>query len=132
MILTDYAREALGTPFRHQGRVCGLGLDCVGLIVHIAKRAGIPHKDVIAYSRYPQENSLKDAFDSQEYLKIIDKNNLQEGDILLMKFYKFPQHAAYFTGSGIIHAYAIDGKVVEHRLDKNWQSRIVAAYRFVQ
>ena len=30
------ARACLGTPFRHQGRIPGVALDCAGLVVAVA------------------------------------------------------------------------------------------------
>ena len=31
--IVNAARECVGTPFRHQGRVLGVGLDCAGLVL---------------------------------------------------------------------------------------------------
>jgi cell wall-associated NlpC family hydrolase len=35
------ARECLGTPFQHQGRVPGVGLDCVGVAIYAAREVGL-------------------------------------------------------------------------------------------
>ena len=35
--IVSVARAAVGTPWHHQGRVAGLGLDCIGLLVHVAR-----------------------------------------------------------------------------------------------
>jgi len=35
--IVSVARAAVGTPWRHQRRVAGLGLDCIGLLVHVAR-----------------------------------------------------------------------------------------------
>ena len=51
----DVARAAVsmvGTPFHHQGRVPGEGLDCVGLAVCAAERLGLAIQD---NRRYPPE-----------------------------------------------------------------------------
>jgi cell wall-associated NlpC family hydrolase len=34
------ARACLGTPFRHQGRLPGIGLDCAGVALHVAQAVG--------------------------------------------------------------------------------------------
>lgn len=31
------ARKRIGTPFKHQGRKAGVGLDCIGLVVDVFK-----------------------------------------------------------------------------------------------
>ena len=36
------ARACIGTPFHHQGRRPGAGLDCIGLIVIALRAAGFP------------------------------------------------------------------------------------------
>jgi hypothetical protein len=127
LILTDYARETLGTPFKHQGRICGVGLDCVGVGVHIAKRAGLDYQDLPAYPRSPFRNLLTDTLNSQDCLQLTSE--LSEGCFLLMKFFKEPMHLAYCAGENIIHSYESVGRVVEHRLDSKWKSRIVKIYR---
>lgn len=127
MILTDYARETLNTPFKHQGRICGKGLDCVGVIQHIVSRAGLPHIDRDGYGKTPMRRELEQVLNNQPCLEITQ--SLVEGVVCLMKWEKAPMHVAYFTGDTIIHAFATDGKVVEHRIDSEWKKRIVKMYR---
>lgn len=57
-IVADRALECLGTPFRHQGRTPGIGLDCLGLIVHAV--CGSAH-DVRTYHRLPDSPALASA-----------------------------------------------------------------------
>ncbi len=40
------ARTWLGTPYHHQGRVKGAGVDCAGLSVGVAKELGLSDVDV--------------------------------------------------------------------------------------
>lgn len=129
MILTDYARETLGTPFKHQGRTCGEGLDCVGVGQHIVKRANLPHTDSTNYARTPSHNQLMIILDSQLCLE--PTRTIEEGCFLLMKFFKQPMHLAYCAGNTIIHAYAENGKVVEHRLDTKWRNRVTKIYKVI-
>ena len=58
-------------------------------------------------------------------------------DLLVFKFDSLPQHVALVSEvtenhTYIIHAYIKSRKVTEHRLDADWQEKIVAAYRFSQ
>lgn len=124
------ARECIGTPFKHQGRNVGVGLDCAGVLVHVANRLGIPHTDVIGYGRVPAKLQLKQVLDNQQSLKRVGLEDKKAGDILLMTFVKEPQHIAIYTGDTVIHAYERAGKCCEHRLCKMWESRILCVYRF--
>lgn len=124
------ARACLGTPFRHQGRLPGRGLDCVGLVVHAARAAGIELIDTPAYGRSPCRNMLQAALDAQPAL--VHVTDRQPGDLLLMRFAGEPQHLALLTADNtIVHAYASIENVCEQRLAQVWAARIVRVYRFV-
>jgi len=123
------ARECLGTPFKHQGRIVGLALDCAGVIVHTCERLGITVEQPAAYGRLPHDAMLEFWADRQPFLERASVP--QAGDILLMKFTGDPQHVAIFTGENVVHAYEEIGRTVEHRLDAKWRKRIVRAYRFI-
>jgi cell wall-associated NlpC family hydrolase len=125
------ARACIGTPFRHQGRLPGVGLDCAGLGIVAAKSVGIDIKDFVGYPSHAFDGMLKKMFDEQKNLSIIDRKNASPGDVLLMRISKAPQHVAILSYDGyIIHAYKNVGKVVEQRIDDFWNSKIVAVYRF--
>ncbi len=123
-----YARECLETPFRHQGRICGVGLDCAGVVAHVATRLGLKVVETPGYARVPSDGLLEAAAAAQPYLaRVFDR---RPGDVLMMKFEGDPQHVGIYTGETIIHALWAAKKVVEHRLDSLWESRIVRIYRF--
>lgn len=131
--IIEYARETLKTPFVHQGRVLGVGMDCVAVAIHVAKRLGFIYTDVEGYSRGPTGALLESAFNSQECIyRDLDIKNLQHGDILLMRFAIEPQHVAIYNkkGNTIIHGYEAVGMVCEHSLTEIWKKRIVCVYRF--
>lgn len=125
------ARACLGTPFRHQGRIPGLALDCAGLIVAVAREIGIDPVDVESYGRRPHQGLLDATLSSQPSLIDVARADMAAGDILLMRFTREPQHLAICAGSTIIHSWEAPGKVCEHDLDATWRSRIVRVYRFV-
>jgi cell wall-associated NlpC family hydrolase len=124
------ARECLGTPFRHQGREPGRALDCLGVVVHVARARNHTHQDAAGYARTPAPGLLEAGLAGQVCLYRVPLVNMQPGDVLLMRFSREPQHLAVFTGEGIIHAYQAIGRCVEHRLDDKWRKRIVSAWRF--
>lgn len=124
------ARACLGTPFRHQGRAPGIGLDCAGLAVVALKSAGVDIHAPANYSRTPHDGRLRAMIDIQRGLRFVPRDDMQAGDVLLIKIGNEPSHVGICTGGGnVIHAYEQVGKVVEHRLDAAWQAQIVAVYR---
>jgi cell wall-associated NlpC family hydrolase len=126
------ARECVGTPFRHQGRIPGAGLDCAGLVIHAAKSAGLPVRDYCGYPDRPFNGMLKRMLDDQTCIREIATTDIQPGDVLLMRVNAAPQHLAIVSyGNYIIHAYQNIGKVAEHGIDEMMRLKIVAAYRFI-
>ena len=125
------ARDCIGTPFQHQARVPGIGLDCAGVLVHVLQSLDLPCIDERGYPRYPYRGLIKSILDSQPSLRSIPRSELAAGDWLLMRFKIEPQHVALFTGSTMIHAYSGSGRVVEHSLDQVWKKRITHVYRII-
>ncbi len=123
------AREAIGTPFRHQGRSLR-GLDCAGLVMFVAAKFDIPYIDAGAYDRQPSNGLLESMLDCQPSLERIDLANIAAGAVLAMRFKREPQHLGLFTGDSLIHAYAVVGQVCEHAMTAEWRRRVVRAYRF--
>jgi len=121
------ARGCLGTPFRHQGRVKGVGVDCAGLCVWVARELGLDHYDVDGYGRIPAGGEFGAHLDAM--LEQVPAPT--PGGILFMTFGGEPQHVAIYTDCDtIIHATSELGKVVEHRLDDLWRSRVFCCYKF--
>lgn len=132
--VTAAAMTALGTPFRHQGRVSGLGMDCAGLYVHVCQQLGLPHQDAQGYPRNPYDGQLEAQLDAQPCLHRIPLDEMAEGDLLCLRISRAPQHIALHAGEidghpYIIHASEEHGGVVHHRLDSLWHARVVRAYR---
>lgn len=127
--LIDAARACVDTPFHHQGRQPGVGLDCAGLLVVAMQSLGLSPLDRTDYSRTPHGGELESMLDAQPMLARVPIHDMHDGDVLLMRFEKEPQHLALHAGETIIHAYQTVGKVVEHRLDTRWRARIVRVYR---
>lgn len=122
------ARECLETPFQHQGRLAGRALDCAGIVCHVAARLGTPYEAPTNYPRVPYCGLLESTLDAQLCLERVQ--DMQPGDVLLMRFKTDPQHLAIWTGRTIIHAYEGSGKCCEHVMDDAWRARIVRIYRF--
>lgn len=128
----SHARSLIDTPFRHQGRMPGVALDCAGLGIVVAQKMGLLLEDFAGYPSTPFDGMLKKMLDCQPHLKPIDRHSAEPGDVLLMRIATDPQHIALMSYEGyMIHAYRQAGKVVEQRIDEMWKNKIVAAYRFV-
>jgi cell wall-associated NlpC family hydrolase len=122
------ARTYIGTPFHHQGRLKGVGIDCVGLPVCVARELGIPLVDYTSYPRRPNGKTLQDAIERN-----MDRLSLEEvgiGDLLVFKLVRFPCHVGFRTDLGVLHTYEGVGAVVEHSLTGAWLYRAVFGYRY--
>lgn len=132
--LIEDARTWLGTPYRHQGSIKGLGCDCVGFLAEVAVETGLITPQLRAefptdYSQQPAGGELRRL--TSRHLSLVPFNARCPGDIVLMRFAEEPQHLGMLTAVDpdyVIHC-AQHG-VVEHRIDSVWRARIVRVYRF--
>lgn len=124
------ARRWVGTPYQHQARLHGVGVDCAGLIIEVARTLELLDVQYSDYGRIPHQGMLRRICD--EHLLRID--DIEPGCVLLMGFLLGPsqeQHLGIFTGEGtIVHAYAHAGACVEHRYSTAWRSRTRQVYRY--
>lgn len=131
-IIIAAARAWIDTPFRHQGRVRGVGCDCVGLVVGVAAALALPVQDATGYSRHPQGRALRAALDAQ---LVPLSGGPAPGRVLLFAIEAEACHVGIVahTAAGdltLIHAYAQARRVVEHHLDDVWHARVVQSYGF--
>ena len=127
------ARETIGTPWVHQGRLIGQALDCVGVAIHVCRQLDLPYVDLVGYGRSPAFGLLEATMACQPSLSAIEWiDDRRPGDLLLMRFGRCPQHLAILTDADtIVHSWEEVGQACEHRLSPVWQRRIVAVYRFL-
>jgi|JI10StandDraft_1071094.scaffolds.fasta_scaffold83140_2 cell wall-associated NlpC family hydrolase len=133
------ARECLGAPWRHQGRSLDTGLDCAGLVVHVAAVVGCEVIDISGYGRSPAGGQIEALLDAQPcLLRVLDIDERQPGDVLLMQFagVSEPQHLAILCEDELlVHAWATVRKVTEHRADAAWLAKVASimrVYRFAE
>ena len=124
------ARSWLKTPFHHQGRLKGVGVDCVGLAIEVAKASGADLSSFDLQHNYPQAYGYADLISQlQKGLVEVPMQEARPGDILLFQIYKEPQHIGIMTGPDtMIHSVDKFG-VVEVTLDPMWQSRLISVWR---
>lgn len=127
------ARTWLQTPYMHQARHKGLGVDCIGLVIGVARSLNLVPSgfDVNGYSRVPDRVSLMRH--AHRHMRPIGMEQMEPGDIVVVSFDKDPQHFGILGdyrhgGLSIIHAASHHGAVVEHRLLFSRAMSFVAAF----
>ena len=127
------ARSYLGAPFRHQGR-SAQGLDCVGLLVLVARALGQPHHDVTGYTRRATGRGFLEHFHA--HLVEIPPQAARPGDVLVFVETLYPCHTGILsalTGTEmphLIHAHALRGCVLEEPFVGEWPAKLRFAFRF--
>lgn len=134
------ARGLLGVRFAHQGR-SEAGLDCLGLLLLSAERAGLRVDDMSPLALdVPDYGARPDAalLHSKLGEHLVAVVQAQPGDILLLRIDGRAQHLALVSDypidgvCGMIHAYAATRKVVEHAYDTQWKRATQRIFRLPQ
>jgi NlpC/P60 family putative phage cell wall peptidase len=121
------ARSWLGTPFAHQGRLRGVGVDCAGIVIGVAHALGISDFDHSGYGREPHGAMLTRLLN--EHLIAIPVT--EPAAVLEIAFAREPQHLAILTDvDTIVHAYQRIGACREHSFGAHWRRRVRGIYRF--
>lgn len=134
----------LHTPYHHQAATKGAGCDCIGLLRGVGNALGIDGAEGLAsdlltdfagYGMDPNPALLREG--CSRYLIPITRQEVGLADIFLFKMPRSngqPKHFGIVSRLDppyMIHSWA-GGKaeVVENRVDRVWESRILACYRF--
>lgn len=129
------ARSYLETPWHHMGRLPGVGLDCAGVPVCVARELGqvAPDFDVPAYTPTPDGREMLEWCNT--YMTPVAREDMQPGDVVVLITDVYPQHMAILGdyvhgGLSIIHAAnaAHPPRVIETRLMWSRTQRFVAAF----
>lgn len=124
------ARGYLETPFRHQGRLPGVGLDCAGVVVCAARAAGLTIEDAAGYA--PSPDPARFAATLAVNADRIGVADARPGDVVTFAFLRHPQHLAIVSAVAplrIVHAWIAAGRVVETGVDAYWRRRLRDAWR---
>lgn len=116
------ARAAIGTRFRPQGRVPGLGLDCIGVALLAAEGAGMELPPLPAYVL---DGDHGDLFDATCRLIGLRRRRAglrlaRPGDLVVFQLAAGNRHVGVLSNAGIIHAHAGLRRVVEGPLPPDW------------
>ena len=129
------ARRWIGTPYRHQASLIGVGADCLGLVRGVWRDLyGIDAERPPAYSRDWAEASGRETMleAATRHLLPIDIQDLRSGDVLIFRLRAgaAAKHAAILaTPSTMVHAME-GGAAAEVALSPWWRRRIANVYAF--
>lgn len=125
----------LGTPWRHQGRLKGVGVDCLGLIIGIGRACAMvpPSFDITGYGTGADGTMLPQCEQYMVRKRLVDR---QLGDVLVLHWGAEPHHMGIIVGHpqaefGFLHALGspqTKGRVLLHHLDAGTLRRTVACY----
>ena len=118
-------RACVGTRFRAQGRVPGLGLDCVGVVLVAAAASGMGRVVAPAYALGGDHADRIETFLAAAGCTAVPQP--MDGDILVVVPAPGQRHLAVVTPGGVVHAHAGIGRVVEGPIDGEWT--IIGAWR---
>ena len=129
------ARAWIGTPYRHQASLKGVGCDCLGLLRGVWRvTIGAEPERVPPYARDWAEATGEETFAqaARRHMVEIDPRSIAPGDVLLFRYApRYPaKHAAILTTPDrMVHAH--DGAAVaEVALAPWWRRRLAYAFRF--
>lgn len=123
------ARSCVGTPFRPQGRLPGVGLDCLGVVLVATVAAGVPAPCAPAYALSGDGNG-------ERLLAGLVASGCREipiaarapGDLALFTVAPDRPHLAILAGGALIHADLGLRAVVEGPARAGW--RLQSIWRF--
>ena len=123
------ALSLLGTPFAANQRAPGVGMDCIGVLVCVARLCGIPHIDRVDYPMQPNGELQQEL--AARFERVTGEP--QVGDVLMMQLERMsePHHVAILvSGDRIVHAHNRAGKTVAQTYTRFWHQAVRAVYRF--
>lgn len=130
--VVEKARGLLGTPWHHQGRLPGFGIDCIGIVVCIAHARDYFSYDETNYGRDPTDDRLERGL--ERFFKRID-GPPAPGCVLLFEHPETKrQHLGIATENGMIHAqyHLGKGKVVEQPIGDKWMHSLKGVYEWAR
>lgn len=140
------ARSWIGTPWRHQARVKGVGCDCAQLVIAVGTALGIvtvPPEEwqrFSAYGRTPNPTHMRAALEA--FMVEIAAADAQPGDVMWLEWRAdLPMHLAILSEADgratMIHAVATacsstfpTGKAVEHGFTAEWPGMVSSWWRY--
>jgi hypothetical protein len=127
-MLGKLAERYIGTPYRHQGRTPGLGLDCAGVLVCSLQAAGVAVNDCRTYDRVPPRDLLRDMVERHGLTR--EESPPIAGDVCLfwMRHKRLVIHCGIVADNGVELIHVEDGRRVERVPLRVWKPQLAATY----
>lgn len=128
--LVAEARTYLETPFHHQGRVKGTGIDCAGVLANLVNFMGYDVRERTNYGQSGNADLFLDGL-RKVMVHVDEDEQILPGDFLLFPRGPGDYHGSVATDPGrMLHAWADRGKVVEHSMGRRWMRKLHSVWRF--
>lgn len=131
MIVAE-ARAWIGTPFKWQASLKGVGADCKGLVVGVARGCGLPEAASVHAAMQGDWRRRVDARLLLEGMKATFRRVTEPlpGDVLLLRLAGKPQHLAILTAPNrMVHTYGLGpDRVIEVPFTSCWKSALHSAW----
>lgn len=131
------ARALLDTPFVHQGRRPGVGLDCIGVIVCAAEACGLKMNDFAAYGRRPNPKQLLEHAASN-FVRVDEPRFGDVGLCWVHQNIRGMPHHAFILAPGpktderwMIHSWMEVGRAVWNPYSSPWTENTYGFYRYM-
>jgi NlpC/P60 family putative phage cell wall peptidase len=128
------ARAWIGTPYRHQASVRGVGADCLGLVRGVYRDLfGVEPEDPPPYGAgWAEAGGLELLAEAAARHLAVDERDLLGGEVLLFRWRPgFPARHAGIAASPRTMVHAQSGAAVcEIPLGSWWLRRLAFVYRF--
>lgn len=126
------AEAEIGTRFVPQGRLAGIGLDCVGLAAVAARACGVDVESREDYSLTGSDYSEMLLDYMRRNCHQVSADAAQSGDFLLFWINKpnKPRHLGILADTQhFIHTNDSVGRVTKTIFDERWRKRVHSAWR---
>jgi cell wall-associated NlpC family hydrolase len=129
------ARSFKGTPFKHQGRIPGRGLDCAGVINTAANLCAIvANFNFTRYSHFPRPEMVRRELTANLDLVAGGIAAARPGDVLWLADHGYATHMG-IVGDGseyltVIHSSRRDGGVIESIIDAQLARDVRGVFAF--
>lgn len=137
--IIDEALTWIDTPYQHQARVKGAGVDCAMLVTGVAYNIGlVTSDDLVKIPNYPRDwhlhkdepilTKIMESFGCVE----INANKAKPGDIVVFQLGRCASHLGILLQDNkVIHAFGGSiNKVIVNELSGKWKERMIQVYKF--
>ena len=129
--VANQAMTWVSKRWRHQGRTRH-GIDCIGLIIMVARELGLSEFDTHAYERSPDGVEFMAGF--KEQMDYVRPGRDQQGDVIVLRDQVLPCHCGIFVEyrgvRHVVHAAARHRRVIVQPFVGEFVSNRIAVFSY--